>query len=118
AFATVALLMVSSCASWTPEQEEYTAIGADGGALVGGGVGCAIGLQSDEDDPKTVGLGMRIGCADRCPRRRRGWLPASPEAGTAASATSSTAASSTPTASTAAGQAEAGAARSALRFQQ
>ena len=28
AAASVALLTVSSCASWTPEQKEYTAVGA------------------------------------------------------------------------------------------
>src|SRR5208283_2381316 len=42
AAASVALLTVSSCASWTPEQREYTAFGATGGALVGGGLGCGI----------------------------------------------------------------------------
>ena len=42
AAATVALLMVSSCASWTPEQREYTTVGATSGALVGGGLGCGI----------------------------------------------------------------------------
>jgi OOP family OmpA-OmpF porin len=61
ALGTVALLTTYSCASWTPAQKEYTAIGAVGGGLVGGGIGCAIGLESDEDDPKTVGLGCGIG---------------------------------------------------------
>ena len=37
AAATVVLLTASSCASWTPEQKEYTAYGAAGGALAGGG---------------------------------------------------------------------------------
>ena len=40
--ATVVLLTVSSCASWTPEQKEYTAGGAAAGALIGGGLGCGI----------------------------------------------------------------------------
>ena len=61
AFAAVVLLTVSSCSSWTPEQREYTAVGATGGALIGGGAGCAIGLESDEDDAQTVGLGCGIG---------------------------------------------------------
>ena len=42
AAAAVTLLMVSSCASWTPEQKKYTAYGAAGGALIGGGLGCGI----------------------------------------------------------------------------
>jgi OOP family OmpA-OmpF porin len=42
AFVAVVLLTVSSCSSWTPEQKKYTAIGAAGGALLGGGLGCGI----------------------------------------------------------------------------
>jgi OmpA-OmpF porin, OOP family len=40
--AIVALLTLSSCASWTPEQRTYTMGGAAAGALVGGGIGCGV----------------------------------------------------------------------------
>jgi outer membrane protein OmpA-like peptidoglycan-associated protein len=40
--ATVVLLTVSSCASWTPAQREYTLGGAAAGAVIGGGLGCGI----------------------------------------------------------------------------
>ncbi|MGA6970164.1 MAG: hypothetical protein WBY93_00925, partial [Candidatus Binatus sp.] len=57
AVATVVLLTASSCASWTPEQKEYTAYGAAGGALAGGGVGCGVAaLESGS------AKGYEIGC--------------------------------------------------------
>jgi OOP family OmpA-OmpF porin len=55
-----AVTSISAC-SFTPEQRQATTIGAIGGGLTGGGIGCAIGLETDEDDPKAVGLGCGIG---------------------------------------------------------
>src|SRR5215469_9930821 len=40
--AALVLLTLSSCATWTPEQREWTAGGAAAGAVVGGGIGCGI----------------------------------------------------------------------------
>ena len=102
AFATVVLLTVSSCASWTPEQKAYTAIGATGGALVGGGVGCAIGLNSDEDDSQTVALGCGIGVLTGAVVGGISRLPVGSEAGSAAS-TAATSSATTATAPAAAG---------------
>ncbi len=45
----------------TPEQKQATAIGAVGGGLTGGGAGCALGLETDEDDSLIVGLGCGLG---------------------------------------------------------
>ena len=59
--ATLSLLSASACSTWSPEQKEYTAVGATAGALAGGGAGCAIGLEMDNDDTQTVGLGCGIG---------------------------------------------------------
>ena len=61
AFATVVLLTVSSCASWTTQQKEYTAGGAAAGALVGGAIGCGIAASIDDDDPTSYAIGCPIG---------------------------------------------------------
>ena len=61
AFATVVLLTVSSCASWTPEQNKYVTYGAAGGALVGGAIGCGIAAGVDYDDPTSYAIGCPIG---------------------------------------------------------
>jgi OOP family OmpA-OmpF porin len=55
-----ALTTVSGCAM-TPQEKQGTAIGAVGGGLVGGGAGCALGLEADEDDALIVGLGCGLG---------------------------------------------------------
>jgi OOP family OmpA-OmpF porin len=51
---------ISAC-SMTTEQKQATAIGAVGGGLAGGGAGCALGLETDEDDSLIVGLGCGLG---------------------------------------------------------
>ena len=103
AFATVVLLTVSSCSSWTPEQKEYTAVGATGGALVGGGIGCAIGLQTDEDDPKAVGLGCGLGVLTGAVVGGIAGYLLAPKPVAAASTTTASSTASAATASTAAG---------------
>src|ERR1700678_3068597 len=55
AFAAVALLALSSCASWTPEQREYTEDGAAGGALAGGGLGCGIAAINGSGEAYEIG---------------------------------------------------------------
>ena len=60
AAATVVLLMVSSCASWTPEQREYTAGGAAAGALIGGGLGCGIAAGTS-GSAKSYEIGCPVG---------------------------------------------------------
>ena len=57
AFAALALLTISSCASLTPEQKAYMAWGAAGGGLAGGGVGCGVAAL-DSGSAK----GYEIGC--------------------------------------------------------
>ena len=59
--ATVVLLTVSSCASWTPEQRQNTELGAAAGAFVGGGIGCGIAASIDYDDPTSYAIGCPIG---------------------------------------------------------
>ncbi len=54
------LSMVAGC-SMTPQQTQYTAAGAAGGALVGGGIGCAIAASIDYDDPTSYSIGCPIG---------------------------------------------------------
>ena len=54
------LSMVAGC-SMTPQQSQYTAAGAAGGALVGGGIGCAIAASIDYDDPTSYSIGCPIG---------------------------------------------------------
>ena len=54
------LSMVAGC-SMTPEQREYTEIGAAGGAIVGGGIGCGIAAGIDDDDPTSYAIGCPIG---------------------------------------------------------
>src|SRR5258708_2082073 len=41
--------------------EGVVAIGAGTGMLLGAGAGCAVGLQSDEDDSRTVALNCALG---------------------------------------------------------
>ena len=56
----VILSMVAGC-SMTPEQQEYTAAGAAGGALVGGAIGCGTAAMIDDDDPTSYVIGCLIG---------------------------------------------------------
>ena len=64
AAASVALLMVSSCASWTPQQREYTEYGAAGGAFLGGGLGCGIAAATSGHSGvgKQGAAAFEIGC--------------------------------------------------------
>src|SRR5580692_5198441 len=69
--ATVALLTVSSCASWTPAQREYTAGGAAAGAVIGGGLGCGIaaGISGSAESyeigcPTGVVIGALLGAVN------------------------------------------------------
>src|ERR1019366_3265846 len=56
----VILSMVAGC-SMTPQQQEYTAAGAAGGALVGGAIGCGTAAMIDDDDPTSYVIGCLIG---------------------------------------------------------
>ncbi|WP_333650811.1 OmpA family protein [Candidatus Binatus sp.] len=56
----VILSMVAGC-SMTHEQQEYTAAGAAGGALVGGAIGCGTAAMIDDDDPTSYVIGCLIG---------------------------------------------------------
>ena len=55
AFVTVVLLTVSSCASWTPQQRQYTEYGVAGGALVGGGLGCGLAATNGSAEAYEIG---------------------------------------------------------------
>jgi OOP family OmpA-OmpF porin len=45
----------------TPQQTRYAAIGAAGGAIVGGGIGCGIAAAKDYDDQTSYSIGCPIG---------------------------------------------------------
>ncbi len=87
--ATVVLLTVSSCASWTPAQKEYTAGGAAAGALIGGGLGCGI-AAGVSGSAKSYEIWMPDRRRDWCSDRSRQWLPAGAEAGPAVCAAPAT----------------------------
>ena len=62
AVATVALMTVSSCATWSPQQVTYTEYGAAGGAIAGGGIGCGVAAL-ENGSPKAYAIGCASGVA-------------------------------------------------------